>query len=382
MSADVRVAAGGWRALAPAKINLGLFVGPARADGRHVLASVMQSISLADELRIEVSGGPQRGVREARGGPQRGVREASGGPQRGVREARGGPQRGVREARGGPQRGVREARGGPQRGVREGRGKDVQDELVCAGVEGPSSENLALRALSAFRNATGWNAPAMRLTVKKRVPVAAGLGGGSGDAAAALRLAAAASGERDLEILLQIAAGLGADVPAQVQPGRWLARGAGEVLCPLPDPQLPLGVLVLPSAEALSTAAVYAQYDELGSPRSVEEVSERAQKLASALASGSTLPRVELLHNDLQTPAMKLCPSIERTLDVAREAGADVAVLSGSGPTVLGLFGSEDGPRRAQLAAEALASREPAPVAAVSVAAAFGEPERLRCATA
>lgn len=351
-------ASGGWRALAPAKVNLGLFVGPVRADGRHELASVMQSISLADELRMEACGVAKPSVREGHGVPKRGVRETCDVAKRGVRETCGVPKRGVRETPDGPQRGVR-------------------DELVCPGVEGPASENLALRALSAFRDETGWDAPAMRLTVEKRVPIAAGLGGGSGDAAAALRLAAVASGGRDEELLLRIAAALGADVPAQVRPGRRLARGAGEVISKLPDPRPPLGVLVLPSTQALSTAAVYAQLDRQGRVRASEEVSELAQALSFALASGEALPSAELLHNDLESPAIALCPSIEGALDAVKEAGADVGVLSGSGPTVLGLFGGDDGPRRAEAAAKLLAHRRPAPLATVSVSASFGEAEAL-----
>ena len=99
------------------------------------------------------------------------------------------------------------------------------------------------------------------------MPVAAGLGGGSGDAAAALRLAAAASGLGDERLLLELAAELGADVPAQVRPGRWLASGAGERLQALPDPSAPFGVLVLPVAARLSTAAVYEQADRMGIAR-------------------------------------------------------------------------------------------------------------------
>src|SRR4051812_39517502 len=65
-------------------------------------------------------------------------------------------------------------------------GGDV-DEVVCPGVEGP---NLATRALELFREHTGWDGPPQRLTIDKRIPVAAGMGGGSSDAAATLRLAA------------------------------------------------------------------------------------------------------------------------------------------------------------------------------------------------
>ena len=116
-------------------------------------------------------------------------------------------------------------------------GGRVGDELVCPGVPGRPEENLAARALRVFRRRTGWQAPPLRLTVEKRIPLAAGLAGGSADAAAALRLARAASGLGDEALLLDIARGLGADVPAQVEPGRWLASGAGERLERLPPPR-------------------------------------------------------------------------------------------------------------------------------------------------
>ena len=107
-------------------------LGRSRHDGRHELVSVMQSISLADELVLDW---------------------ASDSATR-------------------------------------------ADEVICPGV-GPGGENLAARALASFRRATGWDAPALRLTIAKRIPVAAGLGGGSADAAAVLRLAARASGIED-----------------------------------------------------------------------------------------------------------------------------------------------------------------------------------------
>ncbi len=275
---------------APAKINLGLFVGPPRADGRHELVSVMQSISLADTLTL---------------------RWAPAGSAGG-------------------------------------------DLLVCPGVPGPPQHNLAAAALAAFRAATGWPAPPVELTIDKRVPVAAGLGGGSGDAAAALRLAATASGLDEEELLLALARQLGADVPAQVRPGRWLARGAGERLQPLPPPRAPFGILVLPAAAALSTAAVYAQADRIRAPRGANELRERYDALARELADGAALPAADLLENDLQDAARALCPEIDAALAHAHAAGADVALVSGSGPTVLGLFAGRDGRDRARAAAAGL----------------------------
>ena len=100
---------------------------------------------------------------------------------------------------------------------------------------------------AAFRASTGWQAPPLRLRIHKRIPVAAGLAGGSADAAAALRLARHASGLGDEQLLRTLAAQLGADVPAQISPGRWLASGAGECLHQLPDPNPEsFGLLIVP----------------------------------------------------------------------------------------------------------------------------------------
>lgn len=288
------------RAKAPAKVNLGLFVGPTRADGRHQLASVMQSISLADELVLEVAP------------------------------------------------------------------PDAEhDEVVCEGVPG---ENLAARALERFRAATGWDEPPLRLQIDKHIPVAAGLGGGSADAAATLRLATAASGAGDMDLLLVLAAELGADVAAQVTPGRWLATGAGEQLHPLPDPVWPLGVLVLAQASGLSTAEVYANADRLGIARDARDIEQHREMLMKAFELGAPMPDgARLLQNDLQPAAVALCPEIERSLGQALEAGAETAFVSGSGPTVVALFGRANGLSRAERAAACFAGREPSALAAVSV---------------
>src|ERR1700689_2876140 len=116
-----------------------------------------------------------------------------------------------------------------------------------------------------FRGGPGGQAPPLRLRIHKQIPVAAGLAGGSADAAGALRLAMHASGLGDEQLLRALGAQLGADVPAQISPGRWLASGAGEHLQQLPDPNPEsFGLLIVPSAAGLSTAAVYAEADRLG----------------------------------------------------------------------------------------------------------------------
>ena len=255
----------GGRALvarAPGKVNLSLFVGAPRADGLHPLVSVVQPLSLADELTL------------------RPAPDASA------------------------------------------------DEVVCPGVDG---ENLAGRALAAFREATGWDAPPQRLEIVKRVPVAAGMGGGSADAAAALRLAAHAAGGAPPGLLHELAVRLGADVPSQVAPGRVLMHGAGEHVERLPEP-VPFGLLIVPSELALSTPAVYAEFDRLGHARTPAELETRA---AEARA-GDAPPAV----NDLQDAARALCPAIDEVLEAVRRTGARAAMVSGSGPTVFGRLAS------------------------------------------
>jgi 4-diphosphocytidyl-2-C-methyl-D-erythritol kinase len=204
-----------------------------------------------------------------------------------------------------------------------------RDEVICAGVEG---ENLAARALATLR-ARGWERPPLRVEIEKRVPVAAGLGGGSGDAAAILRLAAG-----EVSDLQGLATELGADVPSQLQPSLALVQGAGERVEPMPPPA-PHAAVLLPDGGGLSTAAVFAEADRLGVGRGAEELEELAVRLREAAAAGaSPLAYPELLVNDLAPAARSLRPAIGDALDELGEAGAPVVLLSGSGPTAVGLF--------------------------------------------
>ncbi len=204
-----------------------------------------------------------------------------------------------------------------------------RDEVLCPGVEG---ENLAARALAALR-AAGWEREPLRLAIEKRVPVAAGLGGGSGDAAAVLRLAAG-----EVPGLPEIAAGLGADVPSQLRPSLALVRGAGELVEPLPEPT-PHAAVLLPDGGGLGTAEVFREADRLGAGRSPGELAELAERLRVLAGAGaSPLSYPELLVNDLEAPARSLRPAIGEALEALREAGAPLAILSGSGPTAVGLF--------------------------------------------
>jgi len=195
--------------------------------------------------------------------------------------------------------------------------------------------NLVNRAVSAFRRrwpdavTTG-----LRLHLTKNLPVAAGIGGGSADAAAALRLMAGLSAHPiPFAELSDMAASLGADVPACLVSAPLVARGVGEVLSSLP--QFPDGHLVLVNPMVpLGTADVFRRlraHDNYPLPELPSPLTRPAQ-LALWLSE---------TRNDLQPPAIKLVPVIgEIVAHLAETPGCILARMSGSGATVFGLFGS------------------------------------------
>jgi 4-diphosphocytidyl-2-C-methyl-D-erythritol kinase len=209
------------------------------------------------------------------------------------------------------------------------------DEVRCAGVEGP---NLALAAVERFRAEAAPELPPLRVVIDKRIPVAAGLGGGSADAAAVLRAANELAGRPlDADGLRALGGRLGADVPSQVEPRHALVTGAGEGVEPVALP--PMTLLLVPDPTGLSTAEVYAQADALGTTRA-ELDPDRVRQLAER-------PLYELaavLENDLEGAAVSLRPELDDRMDRLREAGALTARVTGSGPTVFGVFHAGEAP--------------------------------------
>jgi len=207
--------------------------------------------------------------------------------------------------------------------------EDGGDTVDCRGVAG---DNLAARALAEFRARAGRQLPPLAITIDKRIPVAAGLGGGSADAAATLRIANQLAEEPlSPEDLRRLAAELGSDVPAQLEPGHTLVQGVGERVEHVSVP--PFFAVLLPDRNGLSTAEVYRELDRLDATR--EELDpERLRGLA-----GSPLAEIAAsLDNDLQQAAISLRPELRARLDALGEAGAFGAAVSGSGPTCFGLF--------------------------------------------
>lgn len=209
------------------------------------------------------------------------------------------------------------------------------DGVVCADVDGP---NLALAAVERFRAEAAPALPPLRVAIDKRIPVAAGLGGGSADAAAVLRAANRIAGEPlDAGALRALGASIGADVPSQVEPRHALVTGAGEGVEPVELP--PMALLLVPDEKGLSTAEVYARADALGTTR--EELDPAA---ARALAARPLAELATSLENDLEPAALDLRPELVARKEALRDAGALAACVTGSGPTVFGVFREGEAP--------------------------------------
>jgi 4-diphosphocytidyl-2-C-methyl-D-erythritol kinase len=203
-----------------------------------------------------------------------------------------------------------------------------------AGAAPEDESNLALRAARAFNALHGGTAVA--ISIAKRIPVAAGLGGGSADAAATLvgmnRLLDTRVSKKALE---KVGAGLGADVPFCVRGGTAAARGAGENLSVLPCP-IPVWWVIGISGAHLSTADVYEEHDRLSGGRI-----EDPYDVADALARADVSRLAGALRNDLERAALSLAPQIRSGRDALGAAGALGVILAGSGPTWLGLARDE-----------------------------------------
>lgn len=259
------------RRLAPAKINLSLHVLGKRLDGYHDLASVMQQISIYDELDFNQC---PEGIR-----------------------------------------------------------------LSCPGTDLPTNEdNLIYRAAKALFNDARYGG-GVEIILHKHIPSAAGLGGGSSDAATTLMaLNDLCSLNVSQSQLLKLGAKLGADVPFFIFGRSAFATGIGDELQVISEmPKLNL-VLINPSFP-LSTKAVY----------------ERLNLTLTKNKNNYSIPRfyalgdvVRELHNDLESVSLKMHPGLKDFKQMLVKEGALGALMSGSGPTLFGIFEDEKSAKKAR----------------------------------
>ncbi|MCD1621354.1 4-(cytidine 5'-diphospho)-2-C-methyl-D-erythritol kinase [Citromicrobium bathyomarinum] len=185
-----------------------------------------------------------------------------------------------------------------------------------AGGVGDPGDNLVARALNALPHSGG-----LAITLEKNLPVAAGLGGGSADAGAVFRVVErmhALPGDWQERALK-----LGADVPACVRSEMAVGRGMGEKLAPLDNDLSGTPVLLVNPRVALSTGPVFKAWDG-------EDRGALPEGAAREIALGG--------RNDLEAPAIAICPVIATVLDALRETAPILARMSGSGATCFALY--------------------------------------------
>lgn len=266
------------RLLAPAKINLHLRVGPLAADGFHPLLSWFTTIGLFDILTIDPSEVP-----------------------------------------------------------------DIR--LTCDDRSIPMDErNLIVRAaniLRRMRSSAGREAVpppgplGLEIQLNKRIPAGGGLGGGSSDAARTI-LAVNRLWELNLppEELIEVAAAIGSDVPFFLSGGSCICTGRGEVVNPIPAPAPKAALLILPPI-AISTAAVYQEFDRMGLGSAPDVRHEPDWSAWARLHAAALLPK---LVNDLEPAAFSLDASLRKLREEMEHELGRIVRMSGSGSTLFTLF--------------------------------------------
>ncbi len=196
-------------------------------------------------------------------------------------------------------------------------------------------ENIVTRTVAAWREATGLTA-GLEARVDKRIPIGAGLGGGSADAAGTLRgLAALFAEEGPRFDEAAAAAALGSDVPFFLGGGASVAEGRGELMRTL-EARVDYGIVAVSPAVAVSTREAYRWLDEDGVTPALTDGAALAR--AYREESADTWP----FSNSFDGPVIRREPAIAEARCALAAAGARSARLTGSGSTLIAVFGSAD----------------------------------------
>ena len=260
---------------ANAKINLFLSVGKRRADGYHDLVSAMQTLSLCDTLTIQYLPGEFTKIR-----------------------------------------------------------------LEISGADGLPTDcrNLAYRAVEAFLKKTGRRGE-VEIKLTKRIPMAAGLGGGSADAAAVLRgLNKLCGHPLSKETLCALGETLGADVPFCILGGCAYATGVGDRLTPLASLPQDLVFVVACGGEGVSTKEAYGLIDESREANKAFSQVPAPDAFSDLLAKEDLDLVLPYFSNDFEGVIEHLRPTVTEIKTAMKNRGATFAMMSGSGPSVFGIF--------------------------------------------
>ncbi len=213
-------------------------------------------------------------------------------------------------------------------------------ELPCG------KENLVYRAAELLTRTHGLR-DGVEITLEKRIPIAAGMAGGSTDAAAVFHGMNELFGlSMSLQEMKDLGVGIGADVPYCIQGGTALSEGIGEILTALPSPPAAYLLIAKPDI-GVSTKFVYENLhaDRLQSHPDIDG-------MVQALERGSLEGIVSRMENVLETVTVREYPVIQTLKDIMRRGGALNALMSGSGPTVFGVYKTREAAEASRPAVE------------------------------
>jgi 4-diphosphocytidyl-2-C-methyl-D-erythritol kinase len=201
----------------------------------------------------------------------------------------------------------------------------------------PTNEkNIAYKAAQMFFKRTGIRG-GVRIMIHKNIPVAAGLAGGSGNGAVVLHaMNMLFNAGLSIDELCEMGAELGADIPYCLVGGTQLAQGIGEILTPL-SPMKKTSVLIVKPPINVATASIYEQIDSAPIEKRPE-----TQKIIDALNNGDVRFIAENLCNVMEAVTEKMYPVVGGIKKKMLINGAVGAVMSGSGPSVFGIFDDEE----------------------------------------
>lgn len=239
---------------------------------------------------------------------------------------------------------------------------DVYDDVTLTRLEGTEivvrtdttvlsngKDNLAYMAAKMLMDEFGI-AQGLEITIRKRIPIAGGMAGGSSDCAATLT---GVNQMFDLglgkEELMERGVRLGADVPYCILGGTAIARGIGEILTPLPTPPK-CHVIIAKPPVSVSTAFVYGNIK----PDKIEKRPD-IEAMVSAIKAQNLYKLAESLYNVMEDITVPKYPIIQEIKTVMLENGALNSIMSGSGPTVFGLY---DDIEKAEQTVELLKAKE------------------------
>ena len=227
--------------------------------------------------------------------------------------------------------------------------EDSEFILTCTDPDVPTdSKNLAIKAALLFAETTGIRRGA-DIHIEKRIPLSAGLAGGSADGAATLLALNELNGSPlSLAELCRLGSRLGADVPFCIVGGGAFADGKGDRLHSFPA--LPdCTLLVACGGEGVSTPAAYGMLDELYNKFESEiyYVPKDISPLRDAMSDGDLRRISNNLYNIFESPILAARPVASNLRRIMLDCGALGAMMSGSGPSVFGIFTDREGLERA-----------------------------------